>query len=215
MTTIRKPIIAAAATIAATLAVLALLTVALSGCLTTADPTLDPSPSSSSPSSSSPSPSPLENPTVGQTPETEHNPPEGIKVGEIPPDFVLDLRGESQIALRDGMGGIIVLNAFATWCPPCKAELPDLQRISDVYKGDVDVVIVSVGEDKQTVDDFFDGSDYTMHIAYDVDGDFGTLYKIQFIPQTWIINRSGVIVDYLPSQTTFEALSASLDKLLP
>lgn len=141
-------------------------------------------------------------------------PAAGIGVGQTAPDFTLDLRGGGSVSLWDLRGKPVLLNVCATWCPPCQAEFPEIQAVYKAY-GDRAVILgVNIGEAESDVDNYFDPLGYTYPIAYDPYGAIDPDYNIEFIPQTWIIDANGVIVDYIPGAAAYDVFSASLDKAL-
>ncbi|MDR1205037.1 MAG: TlpA family protein disulfide reductase [Peptococcaceae bacterium] len=141
-------------------------------------------------------------------------PPVGIGVGQTAPDFTLSLRGGGSVSLWDLRGKPVLLNVSATWCPPCQGEFPEIQAVYKVY-GDRAVILgIDIGETESEVDGYYDRSGYTYPIAYDPYGAIGTDYNVEFIPQTWVIDANGVIVDYIPGAADYDAFSASLDQAL-
>jgi thiol-disulfide isomerase/thioredoxin len=110
------------------------------------------------------------------------------------PDFeVTRLNGET-MNLSDLQGKIVFLNFWATWCPPCQAEMPSIERLSEQFKGtDIEILAVSVGENAETVQEFLSKTPYSFPIALNPDGKLGALYA-RSIPTTYILNRDGNII---------------------
>ncbi|WP_168190042.1 TlpA family protein disulfide reductase [Caloramator sp. E03] len=105
-------------------------------------------------------------------------------------DFELtNLNGE-KVKLSDYKGKVIVLNFFATWCPPCKAELPGFVKVVDEYK-DKDVVFLftDIGEDSNTVRNFLKVNSYKFVPLMDYDGKISDMYSVRGIPTTYIISK--------------------------
>ena len=105
-------------------------------------------------------------------------------------DFELqDINGKN-FRLSDYAGNVIVLNFFATWCPPCRTEMPDFNRIASEYAADVTVIAINVGnEPVSKVRDFVSANGLTFTVAMD-DGNVSSLYgPIRSIPVTYFINR--------------------------
>ncbi len=89
-------------------------------------------------------------------------------------------------------GSITVLNFWATWCPPCRKEMPSIQRLGELMKGtSFRIVAVSVGEDKTAVASFIKKNGYTYPIYLDERGTVGGALASQGIPTTYILDKTG------------------------
>lgn len=121
----------------------------------------------------------------------------GLKVGEIAPNFTLQsLTGET-ITLKDFVGKKIVLNFWASWCLPCREEMPAMQNVYEQYQSEnVEIIAVNltaVREKISTVKAFTKELGITFPILLDEKGDVLTLYEILPIPTTYFIDTNGVI----------------------
>ncbi|NRT87879.1 TlpA family protein disulfide reductase [Clostridium beijerinckii] len=119
--------------------------------------------------------------------------PNNIKTKAI--DFSLkDLNG-NELSLSDLKGKKVFLNFWATWCPPCKAEMPDIEKLYQETK-DSDLVIVSVeiGEPLNTVKSFIDSNKYNFKVLIDSDQSVATKYNTTSIPTSYFIDKDGNIV---------------------
>jgi len=141
-------------------------------------------------------------------------PPVGIGIGQTAPDFTLSLLGGGSVTLSELRGMPVLLNVFTTWCPPCQAEFPDLQAIHEEYAGRAAVLGVSAGESEADVDRYFGRNEYSYPIAYDPGNKIDADYKIEFIPQTWIIDADGVIAGYFAGAADYGTFKESLDKVV-
>jgi len=106
-------------------------------------------------------------------------------------DFVLKNIDGKEVKLSDYKGKVIVLNFFATWCPPCRAEFPGFIQMVDEYKSDTNVefVFVNLGEDKDTVIKFLSERNYNIKPLLDLQTDVAALYGVTGIPTTVIIDK--------------------------
>ncbi|MGQ9666658.1 MAG: TlpA family protein disulfide reductase [Anaerolineae bacterium] len=116
------------------------------------------------------------------------------EVGYSAPDFELaDLDGKS-VRLSDFRGKPVVLNFWATWCPPCRQELPIFQELHQ-RRGNVFVLLaISEGEHQQDVLAFVQKYGYTFRVLLDPGLSVGKAYGARAIPMTLVIDPDGVIV---------------------
>lgn len=117
--------------------------------------------------------------------------------GFLAPDFKLNTMDGNQVTLSELRGKIVVINLWATWCPPCRAETPALEKSYDQYK-DSGVVILGVNlTDQDSLSDvqaFVREFSLTYPILLDRDGSVSkSLYQIQGSPSTFFVNREGII----------------------
>jgi len=118
----------------------------------------------------------------------------GINVGQIAPDFTLaDLDG-NEISLSDFRGKAVFINFWATWCPPCRAEMPEIESVYQDYKDKGAVVIgVDIRETEELVREFIQRGGYHWTFILDSTGVVAADYNIQAIPTSFFIDREGVI----------------------
>ncbi len=113
----------------------------------------------------------------------------------VAPDFTLnDLKG-NQITLKDHRGRIVFLNFWATWCPPCRREMPSMERLYKQLK-DRGLVILAVDmqESEKLVKAFMSEFSLSFPALLDRNGDISSLYGIVGLPSTYIIDREGMII---------------------
>ena len=92
----------------------------------------------------------------------------------------------------------VFINFWATWCPPCRMEMPGLQSLYEEYRDKVDFVMINLGETRETIEDFLVENElYTFPIGYDVNDTFGARFGIIGIPTTYIIDKNKVISNYV------------------
>lgn len=119
--------------------------------------------------------------------------PPAPAIGHPAPDFtVIDTTGKS-FKLSSLRGTPVVLNFWATWCPPCKAELPELQAGSERLAGQVAIVGLNQGEASGQVKAFAEQNALTFPIPLDERMDVSRTYGVRSLPTTFFIDRSGVI----------------------
>ncbi|KZR58726.1 peroxiredoxin family protein [Pseudobacillus badius] len=125
----------------------------------------------------------------------------GLKKDDIAPDFQLkDLSGE-MISLHDYKGKKVLLNFWASWCPPCKEEMPYIQKYyeEDANASNVEVVTVNMTKyeqgDIEKVREFIEQYKLSFPVLLDTHGEVMDLYNVRVFPTTYIINESGKITD--------------------
>ena len=119
----------------------------------------------------------------------------GAPSADTAPDFtILDMEGK-EVKLSDFFGTPIVLNFWASWCPPCKAELPDFEEACKKYDGDVVFLMVNLTDgQRETVEvakDFIASEGYTFPVYFDTKYEAAYTYGVSSIPQTYFINADG------------------------
>lgn len=129
--------------------------------------------------------------------ENENNTYKVLKAGDTAPDFTVELADGSSFTLSEHSEETIFLNFWATWCPPCVGELPDLEKIAGEGLENFSLVAVNVMEDKETVDAFIKKYGYTMNIGYDEDGTIGIKYPTDGIPYSLVIKKGVIKKIYL------------------
>lgn len=126
---------------------------------------------------------------------------EGLTQGEIPPDFELKTLEGNIIKLSEQKGRKVILNFWASWCPPCKAEMPHMENFYKTKAKEQNVEIVAVnltnaerGRDRiETVKNFVEEYGLTFPIPLDENGEVRNTYQIISIPTTYMIDTDGLI----------------------
>jgi thiol-disulfide isomerase/thioredoxin len=110
-------------------------------------------------------------------------------------DFKLkDLNGK-EVSLSNFKGKKIYLNFWATWCPPCKAEMPDIEKLyQETKNSDLVILTINLGEDKQTVKSFMDENKYSFNVLLDSDQEVAIKYNIVSIPTSFFIDEKGTLI---------------------
>jgi len=117
-----------------------------------------------------------------------------VKVGEIAPDFTIKMEDGSVKKLSDLKGKVVWINFFATWCPPCRKELPHLEK--DVYKAfqnrnDFEVLVIGREHDWTTVNKFKKDNNYVLPFYPDAKREIFSKYAKQNIPRNFVIDKNG------------------------
>ncbi len=146
------------------------------------------------------------------------NPAYSLSNENLAPTFELkDLEGK-KVSLNDYKGRVIILNFWATWCAPCRAEMPSLEGLYRSFKDKGLVVIgVSVDSSERTVSSFVRGKGLSFPILLDKEKEVAfDSYGVVGLPVTFIIDRSGVIVEKVfgERQWDSEEIKRKIKKLL-
>lgn len=129
------------------------------------------------------------------------------------PDFELkSLTGEKK-HLADYQGKVVVLNFWATWCGPCKDEMPFFQEIYERYGSEIAVLAVNNQETVDKVSPFVEELGLTYEILMDNDGSVATQYQVIGFPTTYFIDPNGIIKFLHVGVLTEEQLDGYLDLL--
>jgi peroxiredoxin len=119
--------------------------------------------------------------------------PETIRIRAA--DFTLNDINNNEVTLSTLRGKNVMLNFFATWCPPCRAEMPDMEKLYNETK-DSNLVILAVNlkEDRETVKAFLTDNKFNFTTLLDSEGKTAEKYGIFAIPTTFFIDKDGFIV---------------------
>jgi len=119
---------------------------------------------------------------------------EGARVGDKAPDFTLTDTDGDKLSLSDLKGKGVILNFWATWCGPCRQEMPLLQKAFEAHGSEGLVVVgVDVGEQAAPVKTFLKELGLTFPAVLDTDQETSRLYRVYGLPTTFFIDRQGVI----------------------
>jgi len=117
------------------------------------------------------------------------------RVGHLAPDFLLQTLDGREIHLSDYRGHVVFLNFWATWCGPCKIEMPAIEKLYREFrpKGFAVVAVSSDAEGAAVTRPYRDSLGLSFTIAHDPEMFVGRLYGVHSLPMTFLVNREGVI----------------------
>jgi peroxiredoxin len=118
----------------------------------------------------------------------------GAEEGALAPDFLLARLNDGEMRLSDLRGKAVVLNFWATWCAPCRTEIPQLVAADERYSDDELVIVgVNMQEGKGIVRPYAEDYGIEFPVAIDVDGEVGDAYRLLGLPVTYFIDSDGVV----------------------
>lgn len=140
------------------------------------------------------------------------------KAGTVAPDFTVTMFDGSTQTLSALKGKVVLVNFWATWCPPCREELKRVEAdIIERFKDAPFVFIpISRGEERQTVADFREKMGYTFPMGLDPERKIYDLYASNFIPRNFLVDQNGqvVIASVGYEVEEFDALIAKIEELV-
>ena len=119
----------------------------------------------------------------------------GSGVGRPAPEVVVDRLNGKTLALSSLHGKVVLLDVWASWCGPCKQELPMLDAIAArLHKRGVEVVAVSVDQERENVDKFLEARPkWSLTIAHDPKGAIADTFQPDKMPTSYVIDRAGIV----------------------
>lgn len=143
------------------------------------------------------------------------------------PDFTLTDQNGKIHKLSDYKGKTVFLNFWATWCPPCRGEMPDIQAMYEKYgKNEGDLIVLGVAsprteqnvntreQDQAGVEKFLSDSGYTFPVVMDVTGEISATYGITALPTTFMIDKDGNVFGYVTSALTPDMMESIVQQTM-
>lgn len=118
-------------------------------------------------------------------------------IGDAAPDFQLEDTGGNKVSLSALRGKVVLVNFWATWCPPCRAEMPSMEELYKLMAGEEFVMLaINVEENgREAVTEFLQKSPHSFPILYDDQGLVQRLYGVYRFPESFVIRKDGMIDD--------------------
>lgn len=138
----------------------------------------------------------------------------GVNVGDVAPDFQLQTLEGEDVKLSDYRGKRVMLNFWATWCPPCRAEMPDMVKF---YKEkDIEILAINLTKAEsgiQEVKDFVNEFGVTFPVLLDEELKVATQYQIRPIPTSYMIDSDGIIQYKALGALNYEMMVQEFEKM--
>jgi peroxiredoxin len=143
---------------------------------------------------------------------TDGAPPPSPREGFSAPDFTLDTLEGGQVTLSELRGKVVMVNFWATWCPPCRAEMPAIEKVYRAYR-DLGLEVLAVNTTNQDSEAeaaaFVRELGLTFPIPLDLTGAVSAAYNLRGLPSTYFIGADGVIESVVVGGPMSEALVQS------
>ena len=132
-------------------------------------------------------------------------------------DFAMENIAGEEVALFDFLGKPIVLNFWASWCGPCKAEIPDFQEAYEKYEGEIEFLMVNMTdgaqETKESAMKFIEEQGYTLPFYFDTQLQGAYTYGVYSLPTTFFINAEGEMVAYAQGMIDAQTLEQGISMI--
>lgn len=139
----------------------------------------------------------------------------GLKKGQMAPDFELETIEGEKVKLSDYKGEKVLVNFWATWCPPCRAEMPDMQQFHEDYD-DAVILAVNLAETELSptnVEEFLDEYGVTFDVLSDTDSRVATIYNASVLPTSYLINTKGEIHNIAQGALNYDQMVQAFDEM--
>ncbi len=132
------------------------------------------------------------------------------------PDFSANKLGGGKVTLEALRGKGVIINFWATWCPPCKAEMPAFDKIYKKYKKDGIVIYgINYKEDVEIINEYLAGAPVSFPILFDENGDLANMFNVFGLPATYFIDENGNLLGSVTGAVDEKYLEGWIDKLKP
>ncbi len=139
-----------------------------------------------------------------------------VAAGALAPDFEVENPDGGTVRLSYHRGKVVLVNIWATWCPPCRTEMPSMERLYQKLGGeDFEIMAVSVdaelglldeaGEVGGDIEAFADSLGLTFPMLHDPSGDIQRMYRTMGLPETFLIGRDGIIYKKVAGGTEWDS----------
>ncbi|AQS55724.1 TlpA family protein disulfide reductase [Novibacillus thermophilus] len=144
-------------------------------------------------------------------PDRDVKPQEGFAA----PDFTLQSLSGETVQLYENNGKPSLINFWASWCPPCKVEMPDLQEAYDTYGDQVNFLMVDLtfNDDLDEMTQYIESNSFTFPVLLDETGDTASQYQVVAIPSTYIVDKNGIIVSKVQGAMSREQIQDTMKRL--
>lgn len=133
-------------------------------------------------------------------------------------DFVVKTKEKENFVLSEKKGKPVLVNFFATWCPPCVEEMPAFEKIIKEYGDKIEFLAIDCGEEEAVVNKFIEENNYSFNVGYDEDMAISNIFNITGIPYTVIFDKEGnIFKDFVGArgaEAQYLAYTTELNKII-
>jgi len=137
---------------------------------------------------------------------------------EPAPDFTVTDESGKEVSLSEMKGKPVVINIWASWCPPCKAEMPDFQKLYEKYGDEVSFMIINATDgQRETVDSaktYITENGYTFPVYFDTQFQASIAYGASSIPLSVFINSKGELVTGAAGALSYEMMEKGISMII-
>ena len=130
-------------------------------------------------------------------------------------NFTMQDKDGNEIAIHDLIGKPMVINFWASWCSPCRTEMPEFNKVYNEIGDDVTFVMINMTtssrETEKNAKEYIAESEFDFPVYYDIDGNVSSTYYINAFPTTFFIDKDGYLVAYAFSQMSEEMLLEGIE----
>ncbi|WEK55500.1 MAG: TlpA disulfide reductase family protein [Candidatus Cohnella colombiensis] len=140
----------------------------------------------------------------------------GIKKSNEAPEFELLSLDNQPMKLSEFRGKKVILNFWATWCPPCRAEMPHMEKFNNEYKEDAVVLAVNLTnteKKRSDVTEFLEQFNVDFPVVMDGEGHVASTYQVIAYPTSYIIDSQGIIREIYQGAVNYEVLKKAIERI--
>ncbi|TYO99489.1 peroxiredoxin [Geothermobacter ehrlichii] len=136
---------------------------------------------------------------VAGSPRPDKAPGGAVLVGRTAPEIDLETVDGGRMSLSSLRGKVVLVNFWATWCPPCKQEMPSMERLyARLHDRGLEILAVNIEADgKDVLPGFLRKHPHTFPVLMDVDGEAQSAYGVFRFPETFVVDKQGKIVQHI------------------
>lgn len=149
-----------------------------------------------------------------ETDESDAGPKVGTSVGNVAPDFTLSSTTGETVSLSDYRGQRVMVNFWGTWCPPCRAEMPDMEKF--YQENDVEILAVNLTPTESNVSDvtdFIDEFGLSFQVLLDEELAVSSQYGIQPVPTSFMVDSNGIVQYVALGAVNYEQMVQALNTM--